>query len=74
MPEPASVTLPEPDTAFPLSPPVVPLVASESPESPEVELVVGLELASPESPEVEIPVPVEEEEMEGGGSPAELTL
>jgi len=74
LPEPASVTLPEPDTAFPLSPPVVSLSASESPDAPEVELVEGLELASPVPPEVEVPVPVEEEEMEGGGSPAELTL
>jgi hypothetical protein len=73
LPEPASVTLPEPDEALPLPPPVVPLVAEEPPEFPEVALVEGFEVAEPVVPEVEVPVPVEEEEVEGG-SPAELTL
>jgi hypothetical protein len=73
LPEPASVKLIDPEAAAPECPPVVPLVADESPDFPEVELVEGFEVAEPVWPEVEVPVPAEEEEVEGG-SPAELTL
>ena len=73
LPDPAAVRLPEPDTALPLPPPAVPLTAVEPPEAPEVDVVVGSEVADPVPPEVELPVPVEEEEVEGG-SAAELTL
>jgi len=73
LPDPASVTFPEPDTAFPLLPPAVPLTAVELPEAPDVEVVVGSEVADPVPPEVETPAAPEEDEADGG-SPTSLTL
>jgi len=73
LPDPATVEFPEVEVAEPLLPPLVMLPAVELPDPPDVEVVVGSDVADPVPPEVEEPVPVEEEEVEGG-SPAELTL
>jgi len=74
-PEVSSVWLPEEETAGPESPPSVSLQALESPDSPELELVSGFELASPLSPEVEVPEAEDDElTVSEGGSPMAETL
>jgi hypothetical protein len=71
LPDEALVALPETEPAEPLVPPVVLPVALELPESPEVDVTVGLEVASPVPPEVALPVA---EVPEGGGGSLPLLL
>ena len=57
-PEAARVALPERDSAEPLVPPLVWLVAVEFPELPPVAVVDGFEVASPLSPEMASALPL----------------
>ena len=74
VPEVSVVWLPEEETAGPEEPPAVTLVAPELPDPPEVEVVVGSEVADPVPPETDPPPATEPETTDGGGSPISETL
>jgi len=68
------VSLPEPERAGPEEPPAVPDSAVELPELPEVEVVVGSEVASPVPPEEDSPPAPLRESTDGGSTPIRETL
>ena len=69
VPEVSVVSLPETEPAGPEEPPRVPEMAVESPEPPEVAVVVGSEVASPVPPEPESPMAPDPEATDGGSAP-----
>ena len=73
-PEVSVVSLPEEETAAPEPPPTVADWAVELPDLPEVEVVVGSEVASPVPPDPDPAMAPEPEATDGGSTPMTETL
>jgi len=73
-PEVSVVSLPEEERAAPEAPPTVPDSAVELPDLPEVEVVVGSEVAAPVPPDPDPLIAPEPELTDGGSTPMTETL